>query len=303
MECTSTIHANPDVSGIGVSGFCFPVMYSSPPLQIIITFYVQAALNLVLFYYSWAIKHSPSKQIKLVWIQNLLDELLVGSAAAGYALCIAAFTQWYSITSYHLYLCYSFCSALSATGKDSLRLIFRPQNPFNRILGFYFLGNELLLVAMNCVIIYRLNSAWDNTGGKCFIVWVDGNGRPEERDDAVLWLYIDLIWSLLDQLGSFLVVWSGRSELWGPQNPKAKLLSTILFARIPGIFYFIWNLHWTIKLTISNRPLIDDNEYNWGFGQVGALVTLCLSLCRVVISYLGARDIFDWDGQIMIDTY
>ena len=288
MQCTSTIHANPDVSGIGVSAFFFTVVHLSPPLQIIITFYAQGALNLVLFYCSWILKHSPSKRTKLEWIDTLLQEFVIGSTAAGYALCIAAFTQYNSITSYHLFLCYSFLSALSTVGRHSRGLIFYPRKQFDRILGFYFFGNQLLLVALNCVTIYRLNSVWDDTAGNCFIVWVDGNGRPEERDDAVLWLYIDLIWGLLSQLVPSLVVWSGRSEFWTPQNPNAKLVLVILFARIPLAFFFFWNMHWTIKLTLSNRRLIDDNEYSWGFGQVGALVALCLSICRGLISYQGA---------------
>ncbi len=265
----------------------FPVMHSSPPLQIIITFYAQGALNLVLFYYSWALKHSPSEQTKSEWIDTLLQEFVIGSTAAGYALCIAAFSQWNTITTYHLFLCYSFLSALSTVGWHSRGLIFSPRKPSDRILGFYFFGNQLLSVAMNCVTIYRLNSVWDDTGGNCFIVWVDGDGRPEERDDAVLWLYVDLIWGLLSQLVPSLVVWSGRSEFWAPQNPKAKLILIILFARIPLAFFFFWNMQ-TIKLTLSNRRLIDDNEYDWGFGQVGALVALCLSVCRGLISYQGA---------------
>ena len=285
-----------------VSVSFFSVMHCSRPLQIIITFYAQGALNLVLFYYSWALKLSPSKGSKLEWIDNLLDEFLIGSAAAGYALSIAAFTQLNSITIYHLYLCYTFLSALSTVGRHFRGLIFCPRKPFDRILGLYFLGNQLLLVAVNCLTIYRLNSAWHDAPGKCFIVWVDGNGDLEERDDAVLWLYMDLIWGVLNRLVPSLMGWSGASELMGPQDPNAKLILTILFARIPCTFFFIWNMHWTIKLTLSNQVLIDDNEYSFGFGQVGALVTLCLSLCRALISYQGARRIF-WLGRTNSHQY
>ena len=225
-------------------------------------------------------------------IDNLLDEFLFGSAAAVYALCIAAFTQLNSITTYHLFLCYTFLSALSTAQQDLSVIIFpRQRKPFSRILGSYFLGYQLLLLAMSCLAIYRLTSVWDNTGGKCFLVFVDGNGSPDERDDAVLWLYIDLILTLLDQLIPTLLVWSGRSALFAPQNPKAKFIIIILFGRIPRVFMYVWNLRWTIRLTVANRFLIDDNEYRLGFGQVGALVTLCLSVCRAYISYKGARRI------------
>jgi len=266
-------------------------------LQILIAFHAQGALNLILFNYSWVLKHHPSKRTKFKqWIGTLLEEFLFGSAAAGYALCIAAFTQLTSITSYHLFLCDTFLSVLTAVRKSSGDLIFpqKPKTP-NRTLVIYFLGNQLLLIAMKCVNIHRLNSAWDNTGGKCFIVFVDGTGDLNERDNAVLWLYIDLIWAVLDQLVSALVVWSGWSKFWAPQNPKAQLLLTILFNRIPSVFSFIWNLHWTIKLTVANQSLMDDNEYSFGFGQVGALVTLFLSICRGLISYGGARCIL-WLG-------
>jgi len=141
---------------------------------------------------------------------------------------------------------------------------------------------------MKCVTIYRLSSVWDNTGGNCFIVFLDGTGDLNERDNAILWLYIDLVWRLLEQLVPALVVWSGWSKSWAPQNPRAKFLLTILFGRIPGAFYFIWTLHWTITLTVANQLLIDDNEYSLGFGQVGALVTLFLSICRGLMSYGGA---------------
>ena len=260
-------------------------MHPSPPLQIIITFYIQGVLNLIFL----CLKHSHSELEE--WFDNLLDDFLIGSAAAGYAVCIAAFTQLNSITTYHLFLCYTFLSALSTVRRPFFGLISCPRKPFDRILGYYFLGNQLLLVAMNLVTIYRLNSAWDNASGKCFIVLLGGNGGPKERDAAVLWLYIDLIWVLLCQLVPASVVCSGRSELWATQSPKAKKIINRLFAGIAGIFYLV-NLHWTIKLTISNQVLIDDNEYIFGFGQVGVLVTLCLSVWRAFISYEGAQRIF-----------
>jgi hypothetical protein len=309
MACNSTFHANPDVSGIGVSVVFGPSeAHRSPPLQIVITFYVQGALNLALFNYSRALKHFPSKQTKLkAWIDGLLQEFLFGSTAAGYALCIAAFTQLNSITAYHLFLCYTFSSAIFTVVPYQLNrlggLIFsRQQEPSDRIIGLYFLGNQILLVAMNCVTIYHLNSFWDNKSGKCFIVFINGSGDPDERDDAVLWLYINLIWLVLGQLIPALVVWSGWSKQWAPQNPKVKSILIILFQRFSSAFFFIWELHWTIRLTIANQPLIDDNEYSFGFGQVGALVTLFLSLSRAHTSYTGARNIV-WLGRSNADQF
>lgn len=280
-------------------------MHCSLPLKIVITFQTQGGLNLLLFNYSWALKHFSSKQAQLKdRIDNLLEEFLFGSAAAGYALCIAAFTQLNDITNYHLYLCYTLLLALSTVQKNLEHMSFsRQQNPFDRTLDFYFLGNQLLLVSMNCLLIYRLTTVWDDTGGKCFLVWIDGNGSPDERDNAVLWLYINLIWGVVVQLVYVLVVRSGWSKLWAPQNLKAKLVLTILFSRIPGTFWYIWSLYWMIKLTIANQSLIDDNEYSFGFGQVGALVTLCLSICRAYILFKGARRILSWDGQIVIDMF
>jgi len=281
-------------------------LYRSPALQILISFHVQGALNLILFYYSWVLKHHPSKRTKLKeWIDALLEEFLFGSAAAGYALCIAAFTQLNSISSYHLFLCDTFLSALTTVFvlKDSGHLIFRQEHkPFDRILRVYFLGNQLLLIAMKCVNIHRLSSAWDNTGGKCFIVFIDGTGDPNERDNAVLWLYVELIWGILEQLVPALMFWLGWSKLCAPRNPRAQLLLTILFSRIPGAFSLIWNLHWTIKLTIANGSLIDDNEYSLGFGQVGALVILFLAICRSLMSYGGARCIL-WPGWSNSNSY
>ena len=267
-------------------------IHCSLPLKIIITFQIQGALNLALFDYSWALKYLPSNQALSKEqidnlqkpINNLLREFLLGSTAAGFTLCIAAFTQLNNITSYHLYLCYTLLSALSPPQC-------RRKDLSDRNLGLYILGNQLLLVAMNVLLIYRLRSVWDNTGGKCFIVWIDGNGSFEEREDAVLWLYINVVWSVLAQLVYFLLDWWGRSKVWAPQNPKVTLILTILFVRIPDTFYLIWNLFWTIKLTIANQFLIDDNEFILGFGQVGALVTLCISICRAYISYKGARRI------------
>jgi hypothetical protein len=50
---------------------------------------------------------------------------------------------------------------------------------------------------------------------------------------------------------------------------------------------FIWNLYWTIKLTIGYQSPMTGNEYIWGFGQVGAIVALLLSLSNALISYGG----------------
>jgi hypothetical protein len=308
--CTEKFDANPDVSGVGVSVSCCCEVHHSPALQIIIAFYVQGGLNLTLFYYSWVLKHSPSKltpkQTKLKdWTENLLEEFLFGSVAAAYALCIAAFTQLNDISTYHLFLCDTFLSALTTVLKNCGSLIIpsaHEQKPFDRTLRVYFLGNQLLLVAMKGVTIHRLSSVWDNTGGKCFIGFIDGTGGLNERDDAVLWLYIDLIWGVLEQAIAALVVLSGWSKIWAPQNSRVKLMLTILFGRIPGAFSFIWNLHWTIKLTVANKILIRGNEYSFGFGQVGVLVTLVLSLYRVHISYQGGRCIL-WLGRSNSDRF
>ena len=269
-------------------------MHRSPSIQIFVAFYLQGLINLALYNYTWVLKHFPSKRTKWrEWIDTLLNEFLFGSTAAGYALCIAAFSQLNTISAYHLYLCDTFLSALCTVTKHSHGLtLFRPQERFNRTLGVYFLGNKILLIAIRCVNIYRLSTVWEDTDGKCFIVFIDGNGNLEERDDAVLWLYINLIWDLVGQLIPALVVWSERSELWAPQNPKAKLILIILFGRIPGAFFFIWNLYRTIKLMTANKSLIDGNEFEFGFGQVGALVTLVLSFGRAHISYKGAQYIF-----------
>ena len=265
-------------------------MHRSLPLKIIATFYIQGWLNLALDNYSWVLKRFYPKKTQLkVRIDSVLEEFVFGTTAARYTLCIAAFSQLSSITTYHLFLCYTLVSALSTVQNElSFLTLSRQQNPSDRILGFYYFGIELLEVTMNCLLIYRLASVWDNTGGKCFIISIGGNGSLAERDDALLWLYINLVWGFLAQLIFILADWSRWSEHWGPQDPEAKLMLTILFYRVPDNFWYIWNLHWTIKLTIANQSLIDDNEYNFGFGQVGALVTLCLSVCRGYISYKGA---------------
>jgi len=170
------------------------------------------------------------------------------------------------------------------------------------MVGIYFLGGHLLLIIMICVLIFRFNSFWDNTSGRCFIVFIGGSGDTDERDVAVLWLYINLMWRVLGELSPALVVRLGWSKHWAPRSPKAKLLLTILFQHFPAAFFFLWDLYWTIKLTIANQFLIDDNEYTFSFGQVGALVTLFLSFCRAQISHIGARRIVDWDGQMLMNA-
>jgi len=264
-----------------------------------ITFHVQGALNLLLFNYSWVLNRDPSKRTKLKErINNLYDEFMFGSATAAYTLCIAAFTQLNRISSYHLFLCDTFLSVLTTVQKN-----IGQQTPLHRTLRVYFLGIQLLLIVLRSVTIHRLSSVWDNTGGKCFITFVDGIGSLNERDNVVLWLYIDLIWGLLGRMVPPLVVWLGLSEHWAPQNRSTKLILTILFGRIPAVFFYIWGLHWTIKLTIANQFLIDgDDEYSFGFGQVGALVTLCISIYRAYISYKGARCIL-WLGRSNSDQY
>ena len=276
--------------------FCsFEVHRAHLQLQIMLAFYIQGLLNLGLFNYSWVLKHFtskriPSKRTKLKeWIDSLLAESVFGTTAAAYALCIAAFTQWKTITAYHLFLCDTLLSSLAPVTIHSHGLtLFRPQKLLDRILIVYFLGNKILMISIKCVNIYRFSIVWADMAGKCFIASVDGDGSPSERDDVVLWLYMGLVLDLLGELVPALVDWSGRSELWAPQNPKARLLLIILFSRIPSTFFFIWGLHWTIKLMIANRKLIDGNEFEFGFEQIVALVTIVLSISRAIISYVGA---------------
>ena len=284
--------------------FCSFEMHRSPSIQIFIAFCLQGLFNLVLHTLSWVLKHFPSKQTKQKeWIDTLLTEFLFGSTAAGYALCIAAFSQWKTITAYHLFLCDTILFFLSTVTMHSFGLtFFRPQKPLNRTLSAYFLGYKMLLIAIRCVNIYRLSTVWEDMDGKCFITFFHGNGNTSERDDAVLWLYINLVWYLLGQLVPALVSRSGWSELWAPQNPKARLILIILFGHIPSAFFFFSNVQWTVTLMRANRRLIDGNEFEFGFGQVGALVTLCLSFGRALISYKGARCIL-WLGVSNSDRY
>ncbi len=130
-----------------------------------ITFYAQGAFNLCLAVYSWAVDCFPSQKIKpKKWVDELFDTLVFGSTAAGYALCIAAFSQWSSITIYHLFLCYTFSGAISVANPSVKIDRLRSVRPLVRIRGSYFLGYQLTLIAINCVTIYRFN-LWENTAG------------------------------------------------------------------------------------------------------------------------------------------
>ncbi len=181
---------------------------------------------------------------------------------------------------------------------DRLRLV----RPLDRIRGSYFLGYQLTLIVINCVTIYRFN-LWENTAGKCFIVWIDGTGNFDERGDAILWLYVNLTWSVLSQLVPALVTWWGWSKFWVPEKRQVQIFLKLLLVHIPRIFVFVWGLYWTIRLTIGNQRLIGGNEYSFGFGQVGALVTLLLSLSGAHISYIGARHILSLRSTKLIDIY
>lgn len=308
--CTKRFDANPDVSGIGVSTQLKWVESGLQLIircfQILIAFYGQAILvNALLSANEWFHYFSSHKTHLHKRIKAIQDGLITDWVTAGFAMIIAALSQWRTISMFHLYLC------------SNLVIIIPIPNYFwinfakmrrTRLQIIYFGTFEMLRFAMLSYLLYRFVRFWSNTSGQCFIPIPGGTGSPGEMVTLSLGMVIPTASEIHLIIATLVYINKGMSrrsqketgtavEVQATTIDDQKLLAfwtkrkkhiLIFIVRfvVRGLA-FTCSVYWVMAVVHANRMHIVGDEYIFSFGQVSALVALAASFYKIGNSFLG----------------
>ena len=230
------------------------------------------------------------------WVEARALDMHNNWVAAGIVMIIAAFSQWRTISMFHLFLCANLSSTVPITvqfGKDN-----NDHSKRTRVQYAYFIFYGILRIAISAFYVYRLRF-WSTTPGQCFVIpviipYTDGVKAflawTAIRITEEVMLVLALLYS---QCVSFLVPERNMekqiSHQKDPQEEKLSSptqgLSSFKAPKADGPL--ILNAYCTIRVLLANRGHVLGGEYTFTFGQVGALVALVASLYGTVSSYLG----------------
>ena len=216
---------------------------------------------------------------------------------------IAAFSQWRTISTFHLFICSNLASTIPIFNPMGIAVI-DPRSNQSLLQVAYFALYGMLRLAISTYLIYRFRS-WGNTSGQCFVI---PHSLPhiDVRLPLILGTAFRIVWDL-----SFTMLalrWLIRSilrrrEIQGTvqdflQDQKQKSawiqMAYIVIACVVNFFSpymvpFIWNAYWTITIVLANQGHVLGDEYIFTFGQVGALVAFVASFYAMGSSYLSKR--------------
>jgi len=230
----------------------------------------------------------------------VLLDLVNNWTAVGIAMIIATFSQWRTISTFHLLICSNLASTIpvfNPTAMGVLDKYSRQTALQHAYVAFY----GMLRLAISAYLIHRLRF-WENTSGQCFVI-----PRAHPRVDvrvaltlgAALRIAADLIATAasLYRIGREISGWRDRDVLANPdirldfkqgldRKEKVFLVSACVILFVIPI---IWNTCWTITIVLANQGYILGDEYSLNFGQVGTLVAFVASFYVIWSSYLSKR--------------
>ena len=258
----------------------------------LIAFYVQGILN-----FSVGIVHYillpvfPAHEPLRKWTGVLLLDLVNNWVAVGIALIIAAFSQWKTISIFHLYICSNLAFTIPIFNPTAVGVI-DPHSNRSMLQVAYFILYGMLRLALSAYLIYRFRY-WENTSGRCFAVSHAGpvhiGMETRTKLIALTACYIALDLSLAT-LGLIRQIRRGRAVLdftkglvhpaWTQKKYTAVMRGGLYLGLFTG------NIISTITLVHANRGHVLGDEYMFTFGQVGALVVLAGSFYAMVNSFL-----------------
>jgi hypothetical protein len=101
----------------------------------------------------------------------------------GFAMTIAALSQWKTVSMFHLFLCGSLADVIPIIDPTWTGRVDRRSG---RLQAIYLVSYRVLRVAILSYVIHRFR-LWSNTPGQCFIPYVGGTGHPREVSILIQW--------------------------------------------------------------------------------------------------------------------
>ncbi|PVF93324.1 hypothetical protein CPB86DRAFT_790266 [Serendipita vermifera] len=267
--CTARFEANPDASGIGI----------------VIAFASNGAINMIIATFLWYLKNfrRPFNPQFECWVQNLADFLAQASLFPGITLLVAAFSQFKTITNYHLWVSVVLAD-LTTSGRVVVLLnVFLSDQRITKIqASLAFLFQSLFLASLG-VLIWRLNN-WSDNPGQCFAFHNNGYNTMQDRSFVRFWVIFQLcIWIYWHIIAVPLV-----NKRMVEKIPKAvRFWFSFIFYVVLDLFLWIWQLYLIARGMVANRDRIIGDEWQMGFGQVASLVAFATVIYAIVLSYQG----------------
>jgi len=330
VYCTKPFEANPDVSGIGVSTYIAQVDQTWPSNLIIRCFQILIASlgqAILAFAFSTVIdflrRFAPNNTQLRERLEVLRLGIITGWVTMGFAMAIAAFSQWRTLSMFH----WSLCSLLAATIPTLCPNCIDPINwQSKRLKIIYFMAYKMLRVATFSYLIYRSLGPWSNNPGRCFITMMGTTGGPiEGRMFAVLLMFATSsetcsITVALVNIIREAISYQSREEndtatevqdmgatVIDNQNTQdtafwteRKKHTLIFLARVvAGGLPLTSITYWIIHVILANRMHILGDENIFSFGQVTPLVMLAALFYRIWDSYPGKP----FDPPLIIESF
>jgi hypothetical protein len=202
------------------------------------------------------------------------------------SLLITAFTQYHTITLYHLFLCTQLIWIIkSGFGILQVGSLF----PNSIISAFHSLMQLLFIlvwIALDIATLHRVTK-WEHRPGECFLAYY---GSGHDRFDLQFVLCLDLAMIVyfgfaVPILKHFKWKCTVRKDWQKPMSYLGGFLQlTFLFG------FFMWTSVSIYLTRLANENFIQGSEYSWGFGQVNAIVTTVFSLTSVITGYRSKKE-------------
>ena len=222
-------------------------------------------------------------------------ELINNWVAVGIAVIIAAFSQWRTISTFHLFICSNLASTIPIFNPMGIAVI-DPRSNQSLLQIAYFALYGMLRLAISTYLIYRFRS-WGNASGHCFVI---PHALPhiDVRLPLILGTALRIVWDL-----SFTMLalrWLIRSilrrrEIQGTvqdflqdqkQKPAWIQMTYIVIACVVNFFFSIYGPIYMERILdhyyrpCESGPRIRGRVYiyfwaSWRFGGIR-----CLILCH-----------------------
>ena len=254
---------------------------------------VGASYYTLVFYFP---AHEPLQK----WTGEMLLDLINSWVVVGIAVIIAAFSQWRTISLFHLFICSNLASTIPIFNPTATGIIKRHSNR-SMLQRAYFTFYVILRIALSVYLIYRFGF-WGNTPGQCFVI--------PQYSLQMLGATLRIVWDTLFNtpvVGWLIKATSRQHEIQGTPQERLEALKqesariqlrdsviSLMALWFAHVVPLIWNAYWTTTVVLANQGHVLGDEYIFTFGQVGALVVFFASFYTIGNSYLRKRWTASW---------
>jgi len=219
-------------------------------------------------------------------------------------MAIAAFSQWRTLSIFHLSLCSFLAAAIPTVCPNCI-------NPISwrnkRLKIIYFMSFKMLRVATFVYLIHRSLRLWSNNPGQCFITVTGTTGDPEEGKTFAVLVIIATTSETCSITAAIVKIreaisYQSREEndtatevqdmgatvmdtaFWTERKKRTLIFLTRVVAGGLPLTYITYEI---IDFILANRTHILGDENILSFGQVTPLVMLAVSFYRIWDSWSG----------------